>query len=50
VTKNVAVRANLVPDVHLASILRQHGIATRYTSNVDDFRKLGFPDVRNPPS
>ena len=48
VTKHVAVRANLVPDAHLASILRQHGIGTLYASNVDDFRKLGFPDVRNP--
>ncbi|HEY7696803.1 MAG TPA: type II toxin-antitoxin system VapC family toxin, partial [Vicinamibacteria bacterium] len=48
VTKSVAVRANLVPDAHLASILRQHGIGTLHTANVDDFRKLGFPDVRNP--
>lgn len=48
VTKDVAVRANLVPDAHLASILRQHGVSTLYTTNVDDFRKLGVPDVRNP--
>lgn len=47
-TKDVSVRANLVPDAHLASLLRQHGVSTLYTSNVDDFRKLGFPDVRNP--
>lgn len=48
VTRKVAVRANLVPDAHLASVLRQHGVSTLYTANVDDFRKLGFPDVRNP--
>lgn len=48
VTKSVPVRANLVPDAHLASILRQHGVSTLYTANVDDFRKLGFTDVRNP--
>lgn len=48
VTKSVPVRANLVPDAHLASILRQNGISTLFTANVDDFRKLGFPDVRNP--
>lgn len=48
VTEEVVVRANLVPDAHLASILRQHGIATLYTTNVGDFKKLGFRDVRNP--
>jgi hypothetical protein len=29
-------------------VLRQHGVATLYTSNVDDFAKFGFLDVRNP--
>jgi len=48
VTDRVVVRANLVPDAHLASILRQHGVSTLYTVNVDDFRKLGFPGARNP--
>jgi len=48
VTNRVVVRANLVPDAHVASILRQHGVSTLYTANVDDFRKLGFPDARNP--
>jgi toxin-antitoxin system PIN domain toxin len=48
VTRDVPVRANLVPDAHLASILRQHGVSTLYTVNVDDFRKLGFKDARNP--
>ena len=48
VTANAIVRANLVPDAHLASILRQHGVSTLYTSNVDDFRRIGFADARNP--
>lgn len=48
VTKDVIVRANLVPDAHLASILAQHGVTTLYTRDVDDFEKLGLPDVRNP--
>lgn len=48
VTKEVVVRANLVPDAHLWCILKQHGVSTLYTANVDDFRKLGCPDARNP--
>jgi toxin-antitoxin system PIN domain toxin len=48
VTKEVVVRANLVPDAHLWSILRQYGVSTLYTTNVNDFRKLGCPDARNP--
>jgi toxin-antitoxin system PIN domain toxin len=48
VTKDVVVRANLVPDAHFWSILRQHGVSTLYTANVDDFRKLGCSDARNP--
>jgi toxin-antitoxin system PIN domain toxin len=48
VTNEVVVRANLVPDAHLLSILMQHGVSTLYTANVDDFRKLGCSDPRNP--
>lgn len=48
VTRDVTVRANLVPDAHLATLLRQHGVATLYTNNVDDFAKFEFLDVRNP--
>ena len=48
VTKNASVRANLVPDAHLASILRQHGVPTLYTNNVDDFKRFGSLDMRNP--
>ena len=42
------MRANLVPDAHLATLLRQHGVSTLYTNNVGDFTKFGFLDVRNP--
>lgn len=41
------VRGNLVPDAHLAAILRQHGVHTLYTSDVD-FRKFDFLEVRDP--
>ena len=41
------VRGNLVPDAHLAALLRQHGILTLYT-NDSDFRRFSFLDVRNP--
>lgn len=47
-TASAAVRANLVPDAHLAAVLRQHGVSTLYTSNVEDFRRVGFADARNP--
>jgi len=47
-THKVTVRANLVPDAHLATLLRQHGVSTLYTNNADDFAKFGFLDVRNP--
>jgi predicted nucleic acid-binding protein len=41
------VRGNLVPDAHLATILRQHGVNVLYT-NDSDFRKFTFLEVRNP--
>src|SRR5262249_18004583 len=41
------VRGNLVPDTHLAALLRQHGIRTLYTRDAD-FRKFAFLDVRDP--
>ena len=47
-TEGVTVRANLVPDAHLATLLRQHGVSTLYTNNADDFVRFGFLDVRNP--
>lgn len=41
------VRGNLVPDAHLAALLRQHGVKTLYTRDAD-FRKFSFLDVRDP--
>jgi len=39
--------ADLVPDAHLATVLRQHGVRTLYTSD-RDFLKFRFLDVRDP--
>jgi hypothetical protein len=41
------VRGNLVPDAHLASLLRQHGVKTLYTRDTD-FRKFDFLEVSDP--
>ena len=46
-TAEVPTRGNLVPDAHLAALLRLHGVRTLYT-NDRDFQKFGFLDVRNP--
>ena len=47
VTKTIPTRGNDVPDAHLATLLRQHGVATLY-SHDRDFRKFDFLDVRDP--
>jgi len=47
VTKNIPVRGNLVPDAHLAALLRQHDIPTLYSADTD-FRKFSGLTVRNP--
>jgi uncharacterized protein len=47
VTKGMPTRGNDVPDAHLATLLRQHGVATLYT-NDRDFRKFDFLNVRDP--
>ena len=47
VTRKVPTRGNGVPDAHLATLLRQHGVATLYT-NDRDFRKFDFLNVRDP--
>jgi len=47
VTGSFPVRGNLVPDAHLAALLRQHGVRTLYTRD-GDFRKFLFLDVRDP--
>ena len=41
------VRGNLVPDAHLAALLRQHGVRRFFTRDAD-FRKFDFLDVRDP--
>lgn len=41
------VRGNLVPDAHIATILRQHGVRRIYTAD-SDFRKFDFLEVINP--
>ena len=47
VTGRLPVRGQLVPDAHLAALLRQHGVTTLYTDN-KDFLKFEFLRVRNP--
>ncbi len=46
-TAGLTVRGNLVPDAHLASLLRQHEIKVIYTNDAD-YRKFPFLEVRNP--
>lgn len=47
VTGAFPVRGNLVPDAHLAALLRQHGVKRLYTRDAD-FRKFAFLEVRDP--
>jgi hypothetical protein len=47
VTGSFPVRGNLVPDAHLASLLKQHGVRTLYTRD-SDFRKFAFLEIRDP--
>ena len=47
VTRVVPTRGNLVPDAHLAALLRQHGVHVLYTRD-RDFHKFEFLDVRDP--
>lgn len=46
-TADVPTRGNLVPDAHLAALLRQHGVKTLHTHD-RDFLKFPFLDVRDP--
>jgi uncharacterized protein len=46
-TRILVVKGNLVPDAHLATILRQHGVSKIYTVDTD-FRKFDFLQVINP--
>jgi toxin-antitoxin system PIN domain toxin len=47
VTADVPTRGNLVPDAHLATVLRQNGVDTLCTHD-RDFRKFAFLKVRDP--
>lgn len=46
-TADVPTRGNLVPDAHLATILRQHGVDTIYTRD-RDLRKFAWLRVVDP--
>jgi toxin-antitoxin system PIN domain toxin len=46
-TEGLIARGNLVPDAHIATILRQHGVPRIYTADTD-FRKFSFLEVINP--
>lgn len=45
--KEITIRGNLVPDAHLATILRENGVGLIYTMDAD-FRKFPFLKVVNP--
>jgi toxin-antitoxin system PIN domain toxin len=47
VTTELHARGNLVPNAHLAAILRQHGVNKIYSAD-SDFRKFKFLKVINP--
>ena len=47
ITSAVPTRGNLVPDAHLAALLRSHGVMTLYTHD-RDFLKFPFLNVRDP--
>lgn len=46
-TQGIVTRGNLVPNAHIATILRQHGVKRIYTADTD-FRKFNFLEVVNP--
>ncbi len=47
VAARIVPRGNLVPDTHLAAVLRQHGVATLYTRD-RDFLRFDFLEVVDP--
>jgi toxin-antitoxin system PIN domain toxin len=47
VAQSAGVYGNLVPDAHIATILRQHGVRKFYTADTD-FKKFDFLEVVNP--
>ncbi len=46
-TRQLPTRGNLVPDVHLAALLSQHGVVTVYTHD-RDFRRFESPRCEDP--
>lgn len=46
-TESMTARGYFVPDAHLATILRQHGVRRLYTSD-RDFRRFDFLEIRDP--
>lgn len=44
---SMRIRGNLVPDAHIATILRQHGVKRIYTADAD-FRKFDDLEAVNP--
>jgi len=44
---DMTAAGNLVPDAHVATILREHGVRRIYTADTD-FRKFDFLKVINP--
>ena len=46
-TCGLNIKGNLVPDAHIAALLRQHGVERIYTAD-SDFRKFTFLEVINP--
>jgi uncharacterized protein len=47
VTQGTVIRGNLVPDAHLATVLRQHGVRRLYTAD-RGFRRFPFLEVVDP--
>ena len=47
ISKQIPLRGNLVPDAHLAAILKIHGIRTLYTHD-RDFTKYAFLRIVDP--
>lgn len=41
------IRGNLVPDAHIAALMRQHGVGTIWTAD-RDFRRFADIDARDP--
>ncbi|MEQ3548852.1 TA system VapC family ribonuclease toxin [Pseudonocardia nematodicida] len=46
-TAGDVIRGNLVPDAHIAALMREHGVATIWTSD-RDFRRFPGITVRDP--